>query len=504
MLLLAFSIAGGSLAFAGTTGIRITKVQPNKITPARGQSASITYVTGVVYKSSITVRNQRGAVVRTLARYSKWGSNTRTVKWDGRDEKGRVVPNGQYTVVIEGKTDKGKALNPARGAVTVTGNNKLSFPRPAPTPAPQPAPAPAPAPAPTPGPVYGSGNELGQTIEGAGSSNFAWLKYPGRKLGIAFQAPKSGGIKQITLQWKSSSGYGAGNYGAYNFELHANGSGNYPSGSVIGRASGIKPRTAMGGYADGAFSFPITASLTAGRIYHLVVTNVDPNPGANWSSPNGLMSRVQAWNGTGNRAAVYKNGAWKPWSSKDNPWNTAGSNYVNGQHIPAMLTWSDGSITGDPYYSAALSSGARFAGSSRAGQYIVWNGPDTTVRRIGLSVKRSGSPGGALLYHLEKVGGSKLATGTLATAAQVGMRSQSWVYATLSQPATLTRGASYRLWFESPTSGSGYYFTAPVYGENRPASWLEAGWGGTASHFIRGSGSGWSSMKTADLSFSLQ
>jgi len=491
MLLLLVSVTGSALAVR-TAGIRITRIQPDRISPTRGETARITYVTGVVYNSSITIRNQQGNIVRTLARYRKWGSNTRAATWDGRDERDRAVPNGRYTVVIAGKTENGNALT-AKSAIMVVGKGISPIPLPRPEPKPTPAPEPS----------YDTGDRLGQTIEGAGSANFAWLKYPGRKLGIAFKAPKSGSLRQITLQWKSSGGYGAGNYGTYNFELQTNGARNYPSGSAIGRASGVKPRGAMGGYADGAFSFPINASLNAGQIYHLVVTNTDPNPGSNWSSPNGLMTRVQPWDGAGSRAAVYENGSWQPWSSQDNPWNTAGSNYVNGQHIPVMFTWSDGSATDDPYYSASISSGARLSGSSRAGQYIEWSGPSTTIRRIGLSVKRSGSPG-ALLYHLEKVGGGDLATGALATAAQVDARAQTWVYATLSRPVTLSSGQAYRLWFEAPGGGSGYYFTAPVYGENRPANWLETGWGGTRSHFIRGSGSSWSAMNSADLSFSLQ
>lgn len=349
------------------------------------------------------------------------------------------------------------------------------------------------------------GRELGQTIEGAGSSNFDWLQQPGMKLGIAFKAPKSGTITRITLQWKTTDGYGAGSYGIYNFELFADGPRHYPSRRVIGRADRVTPRAAMDGYADGAFSIPITATLTANRIYHLVITNIDPNPRRNWSSPNGLMTRVRPWEATGCRAEVYRNGSWRPYSSVHNPWNASGSNYVSGQHHPLMITWSDGSATGDPYYSAALSAGARFSGGNRAGEFIVWNYPTATIRRIGLSVRRNGRPDGPLLYRLERVGGGILASGTLATPAQVGTRAQTWVYARLPRPVALSRGASYRLWFESPGSGrSGDYYSAPVYGELRPARWIENSWGGTRSHFIRSTGSGWSSMTYADLSFSLQ
>jgi flagellar hook assembly protein FlgD len=458
----------------------INSITPTTIDATLGQTTTIKYTVPVTNDLRVYVKNSAGTEVRTLEQVTGAAAGSRTVIWNGKNSAGSVVPDGAYTVTVETRSTT-PTIQPASGTVTV----KTATVTPPPSPP--------------------TGGEKGQLIEGGGSANFAWLKYAGYKAGIAFQSPKSGSITQITLQWKKSGGYGAGNYGTYTFELQTNGAGNFPSGTVIGKATNINPITAMDGYADGAFHFPISASLTAGQIYHLVITNTDSSPGTNWSSPNGLMTRVQTWDGTGNRTAYYSSGSWKPWSSQDNPWNTSGGNNVNGHHTPTMLTWSDGTTTGDPYYSAAISSGARFYGTSRAGQYIVWNGPTTTVSRIGVSVKRIGSPSGALIYHLERVGSGDLATGTIATAAQVGTV-QNWVYATLPSAVTLTQGQSYRLWFESPgsSSSSNAYASSPVYGESRPSSWLEAGWGGTHCYYVSGSGSLSSSMKTADLSFSLQ
>ena len=568
----------------GNTATLSVSVSPTTINPSKAQTTTVKYVnTAPVYSAGVTVQDSNKATVKSLASYSLIGTRTRTAVWDGKDSSGKVVPNGQYTVVFSGKTSSGTALTPATATVTVstststsyaftitsinpttidatqgqtttisytvpttcdlrvyvknsagtevrtldqvsgaaagnrtaTWNGKNSAGTIVPdgtytvtveslstTPTIKPASGTVTvATSTTPPPTSG---EKGQIIEGAGSANFAWLKYAGYKMDIAFQSPKSGTITQITLQWKKSSGYGAGNYGTFNFELQTNGSGNYPSGTAIAHTYNVNPITAMDGYSDGAFHFPISATLTAGQIYHLVITNVDSNPGTNWSSPNGLMTRVQPWDGTGNRVAYYSSGSWKPWSSQDNPWNTSGGNNVNGEHSPTMLTWSDGTNTGDPYYSAALSAGARFYGSSRAGEYILWNQPTTTIGKIGVSVKRVGTPSGALIYHLEKVGSGDLATGAIATASQVGTV-QTWVYATLPSAVTLTQGQAYRLWFESPSSSSSsYYGSAPVYGESRPATWIANTWGGPQSYYVSGSGSLSSSMTTADLSFSLQ
>ncbi|MHB0937780.1 MAG: hypothetical protein ACYC6A_15430 [Armatimonadota bacterium] len=358
-----------------------------------------------------------------------------------------------------------------------------------------------------PSPPPAENTEKGQTVEGAGSSNWDWTKHAGYRMGISFEAPKSGTLTEVTLQWKKSTGYGAGTYGKYNFELHTDGAGHLPSGTVIARAENVDPVAAMDGYIDGAFHVDLGAALAVGEIYHIVIYNVDPNPGTNWSSPNGLMTRVLPWDGTGNRTCYYSNGSWKPYGSRNDPWNTTGSNNVNGQYTATMLTWSDGTRTGAPYYSARLSQGAYFYGGNRAGQSIAWDNPDTTVSRIGLSVKRRGTPGGPLIYHLEQVGTGDLATGILlADGSALNTSYQSWAYAALPAPVTLRQGSSYRLWFESPGSSnsSNCYYTAPVYGESRPSAWNALSWGGTRSCYIYGSGNLSSSMSTADLSFSLQ
>ena len=201
--------------------------------------------------------------------------------------------------------------------------------------------------------------ELGQTVVGYGSANFAWLRNPGYRFGVAFKAPRSGTLSEITLQWKTSTNYGQSSYGIYTFQVCESTPEFFPSTSVIGETTGVTPATAMDGKADGAFHFPITAVLQEGKIYHLVVINTHPNPSTNWSSPNTLMTEVVTWDGTGCRGEYRDDaGVWHPWSSVDNAFNTTGKNDINGSHCPLLLKWDDGSVTGDPYYSSAISAGA--------------------------------------------------------------------------------------------------------------------------------------------------
>jgi len=348
-----------------------------------------------------------------------------------------------------------------------------------------------------------AGVELGQTIEGAGSANFAWLRYPGMKYGVAFRSPRTGTLTEITLPWKSTGNYGSGTLGIFDFALHADGVQHFPAQTAIGSARRIIPAEATDGALDGALHFPITAALKKDEIYHLIVANVDPDPAQNWSSPNTLMTRVIPWDGMGCRAEFYADGVWHPWSAKENPFNQRKVNNVNGARCPLMLRWGDGKVTGDPYYSAAQRQGAQFFGNHQAGELIVWKGPPASIARVGISVWKRGTPG-ALVYHLEEEDGKELAFGALPGAQEIGPIA-GWVYATLPAPVELKPGRTYRLWFASPASldERNCYFQCVPYGDNRPAAWLEGGWGGAASHYIHGDGNGWTDEESMDLTFSL-
>jgi len=468
-----------------TQAFAITGITPNPYDPSKG-SATVTYTVPATADYNVAVKNSSGTVIRTLGTYTGKGAGTYTATWDGKNSSGTLVANATYTVAVSG------TVSGSSTAIT-TATSNLSVSTSTVTP--------------PPGPTNTSG-ELGQTIEGCGSANFGWMKYSAsEKFGILFIAPKSGTITNLTIDWKENGGYGSGNKGTYTFELQSNGSGNYPSGTVIAKTTGIVPTANIPGGGDGPLTFPISACLTAGTIYHLVIYDTDPNYSTNWSSPNTLMSRVLPWDGTvGNRGECYDSGSWQPWTSSENIWNTTGGNAVNGSHVPIQITWSDGTYTGDPYYSAAVSGGAYWYGANRAGENIVWNKATTSICKIGICVGKVGSPAGSLIYHLEKVGSGDLATGTIATASQVNTI-PNWVYVTLPSAVTLTQGTNYRLWFESPSSSSSSncYFQYIPYSDHNPDSWLQQGWGGSQSYYVTSTGSSWSTPDYAfDLTFSMQ
>lgn len=448
--------------------LAITGITPATFNPADGETAMIKYTVPVTASIQLTICNADGAQVRALYSNTRLTAGSRSIVWNGKNDQGTVLPTGMYTVYLKGTGVDGGALISASAPVTI------DIPEPC---------------------------EYGQTLEGMGSANFNWLTNADTKFSIAFRAPRSGAITGLITQWRTAPGYGAGNLGTYSFELHGNGPDNFPGATIVASTSGVRPEV------DGYIRFALSASLTEGEIYHLVVYNTDPDPATNWSSPNTLMTRIRPWDGTGFTCSVCEHGAWRPWCSQWNPFNTQRDNYVNGSHSPLMLSWDDGGVWGDPYWSAAVTSGpAYFYGKNRAGELIVWNHPAAKISQIGISVMRKGTPG-PLLYHLEQIGVGDLATGTIATSQNIASGdTPTWVYKKLATPVTLKSGVSYRLWFESPKSrnSSNYYYQYPVYGRGELPEWLEAGWGGTQSRYLTSTGNGWIDLVTHELTFSLQ
>jgi hypothetical protein len=358
----------------------------------------------------------------------------------------------------------------------------------------------------------GAGHEeLGQVIEGAGRANYDWFKHAGYKYGVAFRAEKSGTIRGIGIPWRTTPpGYGHGSYGIYTAELHGNGAHNFPDDNMLARYPNFHPTDLMDSHDDYPLTVPLHATLVAGQLYHLVFYNTDPDREDNWSSANTMMTRLTPWDtwaqsGSGGRGETYHDGRWTPWSSKYDPWNKSGANDLNGSYMAVIITWADGSISGNGYWSAAMDDPALFWGAARAGEYMAWDQPRRVITTLGLSVARQGHPAGPLQFHLEEIGVGELATGVLTTAKAVSTVAE-WQYVTLPQPITFDQGHVYRLWFDSPQSRDKHncYLQHPVYAPGDPSAWLHATWGGTASHYIAGIGAGWESYSTHDLSFSLQ
>ena len=116
------------------------------------------------------------------------------------------------------------------------------------------------------------------------------------------------------------------------------------------------PKAALGGGVTGERpNLSMSATLTAGQKYHLVVYNTDPSP----SRPTGRELAHHPDQTLGchrqSRRAVQLRGAYPGGGFPSPPVTTTRSAAAlskNGSHFPVVLGWTDGSYTGDPYYGA--------------------------------------------------------------------------------------------------------------------------------------------------------
>lgn len=491
------------------------------ITPASFDPATSKADITVAIKSSATyrmvVKDSANNIVKNLKNFASVSVGTYNFPWDGKNDGGLIVASGDYVVANEIKlTD---------GTTAVSGSAKVAITTATPPPPTAPAPTPPPA----------TNTELGNLIEGVFSANFDWFKSD-QNFGITFTPEKSGQLAGINIQWKSGSSYGYNTpgspsshtvssakkeHGVYKVEIQESGTNGYPSGRVLTLAENIYPEDAMALASgrtianpdteqctcDGSFqvNFTTKPTLVAGKVYHVVIDNTASNPSTNYSSVNTLASRILTGTSIGgnNRGEYWNKTIWQPWTTtdSDNHFQPATrSNNLDGSHVPVLLRWSDGSFSGDPYYSAASQNRhPALYGSNTMGQKIVWSGSNSVINKIGLPVFLTGSaPAGDLLYHIDLPDGTSL-TGTIANKADV-TGTPKWFYADVT-PFSLENGKTYKLWFNSPSSTSaGYYSQNPPYGQNLPSVWLENGWGGTASRAIVNS----AEYMDIDLSFSLQ
>lgn len=345
------------------------------------------------------------------------------------------------------------------------------------------------APAPSPS----AGKELGNLFQGFGSANWSGGRIPGNKFAISFIARHSKPVAYIWICWKTSAGYAQGNYGAWSFELQSdNPHGHLPSGDILMRLDNIRQPP------EGYFLLKVNnIALVAGRHYHLVMYNTDPNPEQNWSSPNTIMSLPdEPWRGEG--VMNFDGTAWTPWGSPDNPYALK-----SGSRAAYLLQFTDDTVEGMPYYSA---SERRLFGQRYEGEQFTWWSADVRIGQLGFCVSSVGKPAGELQFALEKADGTPISRGIVASPRTVKAQ-PAWSRVELRTPLTLKRGQRYRLYLLAPSCMDevNCYATYLPYSSERVPGWPELTWGGRQAGSISHTREqGWKdSPIPADLTFSM-
>lgn len=110
-----------------TTPLTITgnTVNPNPFTPGGTNTAIISYNLSHEAAVSVKIYDSQNVLVKTLEQYTVKTSGANSVKWDGRNLSGTVVPQGNYSYIVTAvNTEIGEA-KPVSGTITLLdgGNN---------------------------------------------------------------------------------------------------------------------------------------------------------------------------------------------------------------------------------------------------------------------------------------------------------------------------------------------------------------------------------------------
>ncbi|WP_144300163.1 flagellar hook assembly protein FlgD [Elioraea rosea] len=81
---------------------RTVEIDGTSLPLQEGEAAGTYSFTAPVTESAITITNAAGRVVRTAA--GETGAGTHGFYWDGKDNDGKTLPEGVYTIAVTGQT----------------------------------------------------------------------------------------------------------------------------------------------------------------------------------------------------------------------------------------------------------------------------------------------------------------------------------------------------------------------------------------------------------------
>jgi hypothetical protein len=328
---------------------------------------------------------------------------------------------------------------------------------------------------------YGSGlnaDDLGNQVIGWNST----VDTVNRKASIRVRATHSGTLASIRPKfiWSTvKGGYGAGTGGMIVIQIQTDdGSSNHlPSGTVLASLQYNQPIT-IGSYFP-LLTFANPATLTAGQLYHVVFTNVDPDPTVNYIS----LDHLFMWNANASTQPLVSNTDLGLLET-----NTAGAwiAFVRGSthsYSPTIqLTYGDGASQGQGYiqgFGQTSTSGwvnpKPISGAQSVRETFTVSGANRTVTSISVRVNRlSGSS--PLTVTVEKADGTLVGQGTVLVplgAAATTSANETWVTVNFGTPLTLQAAMGYHLVLSSPADtvhtthalekGNVYGFPASTY-----------------------------------------
>jgi hypothetical protein len=264
-------------------------------------------------------------------------------------------------------------------------------------------------------------------------------------LAFRFRATWTGSVAAVRVyvirNVNGRTGYSEGNLGAVQVTLQAD-SGRTPHVPVGRSLATVRFRPADRGFFP-LLRFAKPAHVVAGRLYHVVFSNVDPDPVRNYVSINALYSESRLGRGPavpdGLAVAEGDRGdggstVWQPRRSRPHEYYLPIIDVVGGgkgQHdgLGYMEVW-------DPKPIGA---------AAKVRQLLHAPGGRTTrVDGAWLRVRRRGATGASLVLRLERPDGQALASATLAPG-DVPSGGAGWVHVRFSKPASLAPDSDFAL-----------------------------------------------------------
>jgi hypothetical protein len=264
-------------------------------------------------------------------------------------------------------------------------------------------------------------------------------------------------------------------------------SNHFPSGTVLAYLQIDNPRklVPLNGYSwiNDRLHFNTAPLLTAGQLYHIVVSNADPDPYNNWFDINNmcvaqLHSPIQKGVSDTDYCLIRKvSGAWS-WDER-----------VKHDTPICTLYFTDGHSLGAAYIQVYPTTPWQIQSSTQMRETFTVTGGDKVVTKMSVACWiDTGANPGPLTIRLEQGNGALIEQGVI-PASWVPMGTKTaidWVTHTFTTPRTLANGSTYHLVVSAP-AGDPYNFLPMMKG----SLYKFAGWEFQDGWVEKNSGAGW-------------
>ncbi|MGD0229054.1 MAG: hypothetical protein ABSC19_01690 [Syntrophorhabdales bacterium] len=329
----------------------------------------------------------------------------------------------------------------------------------------------------------------GCALNANGLRNIEIGKSAGKKVSYRFRALYTGECNRVRLYLifddAEHVGYSSGTGGTILVQLMGDDGTENHNPSCIALAASLISDPMNAGAWNRLVVFDRTVALTAGRLYHIVFSNTDPDPIHNWTSLDNLYEggspNVQPGVSDTDQAVL----------KKDSP--TSGWAIDYGATPIFCLSYTDGRVMGQGYIDSFVNSAPRIAGFSRVRETFTVSGRDVAVSRVSVRVRKAAGPGG-LLVRLERSNGALIEEGAI-SASLVGPR-YGWVTCVFGATHVLAAGSTYNLVLAANRGGD---YRAAVLEEG-----VQYGFTGglfTDGQYEYASGGPWQVFEDRDMSF---